>query len=88
MPFTGRTIALNSRDGQALVTTQVDQEVHDQGYSGVDWSNAPSTTPTTEEHPLRLVQLGSGGVDAAGHLDSRPSRKARLSEDTLESRHA
>ena len=32
--------------------------------SGVDWSNAPSTTPTTEDLPSRLVQARGGGSEA------------------------
>ena len=55
---------------------------------GTDQSNAPSMTPTMKEHPLCLVQTGSGYPDAARHLKSRSLQKASLSEDTLESRHA
>ena len=84
----GRAVTFQSRYGEALVLTQVDEAVHYHGYSGVDRSNAPSTTPTTEREPLRLVQACSGLSDAPGQLARSSSRKSWLSEETLDSLHA
>ena len=62
----GRAVALESRERETLVLSQVDEEVHYNRYSGAEWSNAPSTTPTTEREPLRLVQACSGLPDVCG----------------------